>query len=69
MKLADIAHKYDMKVNELTIAYMLRMPGMGPVIPGASSIEQLESLARGGKIEITEEQRAKVDEVLKAGEK
>ena len=67
-RLADIANNYDMKVNELTIAYMLSMPGMGPVIPGASSIQQLESLARGGKIEITEEQKAMVKKVLHSGE-
>lgn len=63
-KLADVAHESGLKLNELTIAYMLTLPGMGTVIPSCSNVEQLESNARGGTVSLTEEQINKVKTVL-----
>lgn len=63
-QLVELARTWDMKVNELAIAYMLTLPGMGPVIPSASSVEHLESSARGGKIILTEEQKQEIKKVL-----
>ncbi len=56
IKLTGYAGKWDMKLNELAIAYMLTQPGMGPVIPSVSSVKQLESNARGGKIVLEKDQ-------------
>ena len=43
---------------------MLTLPGMGPVIPGASSVKQLESNAAAGKIKLSPEQCTKVKVAL-----
>ncbi len=63
-KLAELAHTWDLKLNELVLAYMLTISGMGPVIPAASSVEQLESNAKGAKTILSSEQRAKVQSIL-----
>jgi aryl-alcohol dehydrogenase-like predicted oxidoreductase len=62
--LADLAHEWDMQLNQLAIAYMLGLPGMGPIIASASSIEQLESNAAAGKRRLTTEQRKRIATVL-----
>lgn len=64
LQLAALAHGWDMELNQLVIAYMLSLPGMGPIIPSCSNVAQLESNAKGGKIVLTEEQREKVKSVL-----
>ena len=46
-KLARLATSWDLPLNQLVIAYMLAIPGMGPVIPSVSSVSQLESNAQG----------------------
>ena len=43
---------------------MLTLPGMGPVIPGVSSIPQIESNAAAGKIKLSEEQCAQIRAAL-----
>jgi aryl-alcohol dehydrogenase-like predicted oxidoreductase len=63
-KLAELAKESGIKVNQLAMAYMLTLPGMGPIIPSASSIEHLESNAQAGKIVLTGEQVAKVKGIL-----
>jgi len=37
---------------------------MGPVIPACSSIEQLESNAAAGKIELTDEQKEAIFKIV-----
>jgi aryl-alcohol dehydrogenase-like predicted oxidoreductase len=59
-RLAALAHGWGMELNQLALAYMLALPGMGPVIPGTSSVKQLESNARAGKITLSDEQRRQV---------
>ncbi len=63
-RLATLAHEWDMELNQLALAYMLTLPGMGPVIPGASSVQQLESNARAGKIVLSDEQQRRVRAIL-----
>src|SRR5690606_11406868 len=57
-QLAMLAKDWDMQLNELVIAYMLCIPGMGPVIPASSNTDQLRSNAKGGKIALTDTQIA-----------
>ena len=62
--LAELAGEWDMEVSQLTLAYTLTIPGMGPVIPGASTVEQLESNAKVGSIELSDEQIKRVKKAL-----
>jgi aryl-alcohol dehydrogenase-like predicted oxidoreductase len=48
-KLSKIAHESGLELNQLVIAYMLSIPGMGPVIPSSSNIGQLASNAAAGR--------------------
>ena len=64
--LADKAHAWGLKLNELVLNYMLTLPAMGPVIPSSSSVEQLESNAKAGTIELAEEQKAEIRGILAA---
>jgi aryl-alcohol dehydrogenase-like predicted oxidoreductase len=63
-QLASLAHAWDMKLNQLAIAYMLTLPGMGPVIASASTVEQLESNAAAGRVTLSDEQKKRVKELL-----
>ena len=62
--LAGLARQWDMEVSQLTLAYTLTLPGMGPAIPAASTVDQLESNAKVGTIELSEEQTAQIREIL-----
>jgi 1-deoxyxylulose-5-phosphate synthase len=62
--LATLAHTWDMELSQLALAYMLALPGMGPVIPAASSVKQLESNARAGLITLNDEQKSKVRAIV-----
>jgi len=64
LKLAHLAEEWEMEINQLALAYMLTLPGMGPVIPAASRVEQLESNAKVGQINLTDEQLVNVKSVL-----
>jgi 1-deoxyxylulose-5-phosphate synthase len=63
-KLAELAHKWNMELNQLTLAYMLTLPGMGPVIPSSSNVKQLESNAAAGRIELSGEQILEIEKIL-----
>jgi aryl-alcohol dehydrogenase-like predicted oxidoreductase len=65
-QLAELAHGWDLKLNQLALAYMLALPGMGPVIPSASCVEHLESNAAAGKVTLDKVQQARVQEILTA---
>lgn len=64
-KLSSLAKDWQMELNHLTLAYMLTLPGMGPVIPASSTVKQLESNAAAGKIKLTEDQIKQVKTALK----
>ena len=63
-QLAELSRDWGMELNQLVIAYMLTLPGMGPVIPASSNVRQLESNAAAGKVLLNEEQKKKIIEVL-----
>jgi aryl-alcohol dehydrogenase-like predicted oxidoreductase len=65
-KLVDLAHKWDMKLNQLVLAYMLTLPGMGAVIPSSSNVKQLESNGAAVKINLDSEQRKTIKAVLES---
>jgi aryl-alcohol dehydrogenase-like predicted oxidoreductase len=65
-KLARLAKHWGIALNQLVIAYMLAIPGMGPVIPSVSNVAQLESNARGGRITYTGEEIHAIEEILTA---
>lgn len=54
--LAVLAEEWGMGLSQLALAYTLTLPGMGPVIPGVSTVRQLQSNAAAGKIELTDDQ-------------
>jgi aryl-alcohol dehydrogenase-like predicted oxidoreductase len=63
-RLADLAHGWGYEVNQLALAYMLTLPGMGPVIPASSTVTQLESNTRAGKIELSGDQIQQIHTAL-----
>ena len=63
-RLTELARAWNLELNQLTLAYMLTLPGMGPVIPACSSVPQLESNAAAGKVVLSAEKCAKVRAVL-----
>jgi aryl-alcohol dehydrogenase-like predicted oxidoreductase len=65
-RLAGVAHAAGLALNQLALAYMLALPGMGPVIPGASTVAQLESNARAGTVMLTAEQIAQIRSILES---
>ena len=62
--LTQLAHQWDMELNQLVLAYMLHLPGMGPVIPAVSNTNQLSSNAAAGTICLTQEQQIKIKDLL-----
>jgi aryl-alcohol dehydrogenase-like predicted oxidoreductase len=63
-KLADLGKQWGITITQIALAYMLTLPGMGPVIPFSSTVEQLEKNAAAGKIILTDEQKIKIEQVL-----
>ncbi len=61
-RLNKLAVEYGLAVTELALAFMLSISGMGPVIPSVSNVDQLESNARAGTLELNESQLAAVAE-------
>lgn len=64
IQLADMAKTMGLEINQLVLAYMLTLPGMGPVIPASSTVQQLESNAEAGKLILTAEQREQVSRII-----
>lgn len=63
-KLAAIAAEGGLTVSQLTLAYMLTLPGMGSVIPSASSVKQLEENAKAGTVNLSDEQLGRIRQAL-----
>jgi len=63
-QLASLAASWGLKMNELVLAYMLALPGMGPVIPSATTADQVTSNAKAGTVVLSQEQLAQVRAVL-----
>ena len=63
-QLAALAHEWNLELNQLALAYALGLSGMGPVIPGASTVAQLESNACAAHVQLSDEQRRQVQAVV-----
>ncbi|GAP15804.1 predicted oxidoreductase [Longilinea arvoryzae] len=64
VQLAAVATELGLEVNQLALAYMLTLPGMGPVIPASSTVQQLESNAAAGRFVLTAEQRERINAII-----
>ena len=62
--LAALADRYGMSLSQLALAYTLTLPGMGPLIPAASTLAQLEANAAVGRMALDAEQRDEIQSVL-----
>ena len=62
--LSRLAEELELSLTQLTLAYMLTLPGSGPVIPGASTVAQLEDNARAGKVTLSAEALQRVAEIV-----
>ena len=63
-KLGTLARDWELELSQLALSYTLTLPGMGPVIPAASSVKQLESNAKVGQIQLTDEQRQAIRSIV-----
>lgn len=63
-RLDELARKWDIETSQLTLAYILTLPGMGTQIPSSSTVPQLESNAAAGKITLSDDQRSAVAAAL-----
>lgn len=63
-ELAELARAWGMPLSELALAYMLTLPGMGPLIPSVSSVKQLEANARAGTVALSAEQKQAVRAIV-----
>ena len=63
-ELAELAHKWELTLTQLAIAFMLHMPGMGPVIPACSSPDQVAENAKAGKVTLKKQQVDAVGRIL-----
>ena len=59
-----VGRKWGMGITQLTLAYMLTIPGMGPVIPSSMTVEQLENNAAAGKVRLDDEQKSQLKKIL-----
>ena len=50
--LAKVAREANLSLTQLTLAYMLHLPGMGPVIAACSTAEQLVENAKAGRVKL-----------------
>ncbi len=64
--LAELAHSWGIRLEQLALAYTLTLPGMGPLIPGTSSLAQLESNAAAGRIVLGDDQRRHLGALLES---
>jgi aryl-alcohol dehydrogenase-like predicted oxidoreductase len=63
-QLAELASVLGLEVNQLALAYMLTLPGMGPVIPASSTVQQLESNAGAGRYILSADQILKINQII-----
>ena len=61
--LYELSKSWSIDLSQLVLAYMLTIPGMGPVIPSVSSVIQLENNAEAAKIVLTAEQCKQIKDV------
>jgi aryl-alcohol dehydrogenase-like predicted oxidoreductase len=62
-KLVVLARKEGLTVTQLVLAYMLQIPGMGPMIAACSSPKQVKENAHAGKIVLSKEQISALENI------
>jgi aryl-alcohol dehydrogenase-like predicted oxidoreductase len=62
--LVDLAHEWGLTLTQLTLAYMLQLPGMGPIIAASSTTAQLEENAKAGKIKLEPEHINAIEKII-----
>jgi aryl-alcohol dehydrogenase-like predicted oxidoreductase len=63
-RLGDLAHQWGIELSQLVLAYLLTLPGMGPVIPAATTVRQLESNAKSARIQLSGEQCCLIERIV-----
>lgn len=66
-RLEQLAAGEGLTIAQLTLAYMLRIPGMGPLIPSASTVAQLEENAGAGTAQLSSETMDELKQVFVCG--
>lgn len=62
-QLAELAHEWGLTLTQVVIAYMLQIPGMGPIIAACSNPRQVAENARAGKMMLEKDQLAAVNKI------
>lgn len=62
--LAGLGQEWGVELSQLVMAYMLMLPGMGPLIPASSTVKQLESNAVAGTLVLEQAQLERVRKTL-----
>jgi aryl-alcohol dehydrogenase-like predicted oxidoreductase len=63
--LAALAREWSLSLTQLTLAYMRRLPAIGPLIVGCSTREQLRENAKAGKVAFSPDQIKAMEAVLR----
>jgi aryl-alcohol dehydrogenase-like predicted oxidoreductase len=66
-RLHKLSQSWGISISQIALAYMLSLPGMGPVIPSASKLEHLEANAKAATIELDPQQRLEIAQALASG--
>jgi aryl-alcohol dehydrogenase-like predicted oxidoreductase len=66
-QLEKIADREGLTIAQLSLAYLLQLPGMGPLIPSASNVEQLEENAQAGTVELGAEVSEELRQIFVSG--
>lgn len=62
--LNELAKLNQIEMSQMILAYMLTIPGMGPIIPAVSSVEQLKKNASAGKIKLNADTITSIKKIL-----
>jgi aryl-alcohol dehydrogenase-like predicted oxidoreductase len=65
-RLDGLARRLGVSVAQLCLASMLHLPGMGPLIPSASTVAQLEENARAASVALDEKTIGELRGILAA---
>ena len=63
-ELCQAAQEQGVSLSQLVLAYMLTLPGGGPVIPASSSVAQLEDNAQAGRVVLSGETLQRVAKII-----
>ncbi len=63
-QLAHLSHQCDLTLTQLTLAYMLHIPGMGPVIAACSTPQQVTENARAGKVLLGKDRMETIEKII-----